>query len=526
MKKISILLTLILLSIPISKGEAKTVFLRAWVDKLRMRSAPNFSSSTIYVLKEGERVKPTGTYNSKKFKRTLRGITYNGNFIEVETLNGKTGWVYLPALTPLNLMAGEYKLKWKYKTGLTVFRTTLQYYKNRVYIPSNGKSLSSIKDTDDGLYILNAENGKLKKFIFSGYGDSDTTGLAIHNDKIFFGNDLGILCCYNYTGQKKYWSVKLDGDIEGAVSLSDCNNDGEVDVIAATESNSVYAVSGKNGKILWKFHDNRKSFFSNYGFYASPALCDLNSDGINDVVIGSRNSLFYGINGKNGELIWTIAGQVEETQVSPYGAYGKHYYGPYVKDANNAGIVSGIHSSAFINQNNGNLEIIISESYWNLYKISSSGEVKQKINLKNYSGIFSSPVMYKDKYYFGSSWWNEKNYFYIIDNERQQSHKISKISATAVIADILDNGKYEVIVPTETGELLIMNEYGGILSVIKIPSGAEATPLICDCDGDGKLEIIISCLDGYTYCYDTSSRGGVYWGQFRGNLKNSGFLKE
>lgn len=96
------------------------------------------------------------------------------------------------------------------------------------------------------------------------------------------------------------------------------------------------------------------------------------------------------------------------------------------------------------------------------------------------------------------------------------------LSATPVIADILDNGSLQMIVADEQGNIIIGDEDANALERYKIASGAEASCFIRDIDGDGKLELLIADLNGYLYCYDTKSKGEVFWGSYRGNSLNTG----
>ena len=99
-----------------------------------------------------------------------------------------------------------------------------------------------------------------------------------------------------------------------------------------------------------------------------------------------------------------------------------------------------------------------------------------------------------------------------------------KLSATPVVADILDNGTLQMIVADEDGNIIIADEDANELKRFKIASGAEASCFIGDIDGDGFLELLVADLNGYLYCYDTKSKGEVFWGSYRGNKLNTGVV--
>jgi hypothetical protein len=42
-----------------------------------------------------------------------------------------------------------------------------------------------------------------------------------------------------------------------------------------------------------------------------------------------------------------------------------------------------------------------------------------------------------------------------------------------------------------------------LLREFELPSGTETSPTLTDVDCDGKLDLLISCYDGFLYCYAT-----------------------
>ena len=235
--------------------------------------------------------------------------------------------------------AYRFPLKWKTKIGVSTFRTTMSYSNGMVIVGSNGESRSSLLDPMDGVYVINGKTGKVVKHIKPNKkGDTDVNGVAIYNNNIFFGDDESWVYSYTIQGNKR-WEFRADGDIEGAPALTDVQGDGYPDVILATESGSVFAIDGSNGKKIWSTtigkdeSDKKYEWLASKAFIASPAIYDINDDGVRDVLIGSRNASFYAFDGSSGEVIWR------------YDVY------------------SGIHSSAMIMAEGDNLRILFAESY-------------------------------------------------------------------------------------------------------------------------------------------------------------------
>ena len=84
---------------------------------------------------------------------------------------------------------------------------------------------------------------------------------------------------------------------------SDFNGDGVMDIVigggvdSLFSNNGVMAYNGVDGSLLWK-RSSRDELFG------SAIFQDLNSDGINDVVISGRAAQLLAIDGFDGSLLW------------------------------------------------------------------------------------------------------------------------------------------------------------------------------------------------------------------------------
>jgi len=103
------------------------------------------------------------------------------------------------------------------------------------------------------------------------------------------------------------------------ISLGDLNGDGIPDIIAGSRASKVYALSGKNLKILWIAYLNDE-------FFSAPAIADLNKDGTPDVVVGDLSGYLYALSGKNGKPLWIFK------------ADNSIYSSPVIGDLNKDGI--------------------------------------------------------------------------------------------------------------------------------------------------------------------------------------------
>lgn len=410
-------------------------------------------------------------------------------------------------------------LKWETRVGLTTFKTTILHSDGKVVVGSNGESAGSLADPMDGVLLLDGTTGRLLTHIKSTQpGDTDVNGVAWHKELLFFGDDTGAFFSFSERGEQR-WMFQGVGDVEGAPALTDLTGDYFPDVVFATEEGFIYALDGKSGDELWQFRTSpeptpdKYEWLQSNAFIASPAVVDINSDGVRDVLIGSRNAVFYAFDGKTGAVLWK---------------YHTH---------------SGIHSSALVTQSENDLRIIFAESYSEIHVLDRFGKRRGEGELSapggGIQGFFSSPVITPSgSILIGSAWWDDPDQltgrgdgFWIFHpfssgREARKFDGAGRISATPFLADILDEFYPQVGFVTENGTLLLAYHTGEAAGRFSMPAGAEATPLVADVDGDGKHEILIAMKDGFLRCYETPSEGRIEWGQFRGNNYNTGVMDD
>ena len=119
---------------------------------------------------------------------------------------------------------------------------------------------------------------------------------------------------------------------------SDLNNDDILDIVIGAGENEyvksaqgVLAIDGSTGDVIWQAPCKDQIF-------GSPTFIDINSDNINDVIIGGRSCQLYGLNGVNGDQIWQY--NPEEYSTHPILKYAnKNFYNSVLlPDCNGDGI--------------------------------------------------------------------------------------------------------------------------------------------------------------------------------------------
>jgi len=93
-------------------------------------------------------------------------------------------------------------------------------------------------------------------------------------------------------------------EISSVPAVADLDGDGTQDMVFATGAYYVVALNTRNKSLFWAYKISPFSTLSAPVRYASPAITDLNMDGIPDVIIGWANGKVMALNGVSGEIIW------------------------------------------------------------------------------------------------------------------------------------------------------------------------------------------------------------------------------
>ena len=82
-------------------------------------------------------------------------------------------------------------------------------------------------------------------------------------------------------------------------AVGDLNDDGINDLLFCDKPGHLHAIDGRSGKPLWDHEIHYRISFPN-----QPVIADLNGDEASDIVIPSHNSVLYAIDGRTGYEIW------------------------------------------------------------------------------------------------------------------------------------------------------------------------------------------------------------------------------
>lgn len=161
------------------------------------------------------------------------------------------------------------------------------------------------------------------------------------SEEVIFISDNEYVIAVDYSSKTLVWKpITLETEPLGSFTglhpscvLSDIDGDGKLDIIAVSVKGKVYGIKGNTGEVLLQFDAGTQNRMA-----CSPALADINKDGINEVLLGTEKGELYVLNFSNS--------QKESMQLF----YGKFFNKPItntpiVADADGDGYIDCIISS-------------------------------------------------------------------------------------------------------------------------------------------------------------------------------------
>jgi outer membrane protein assembly factor BamB len=377
--------------------------------------------------------------------------------------------------------------QWQTRVGTTTFRTTMAQSGATVVIGTHGKTLKGLGERDDGVYVLEGATGKVLATIRPpGTGDLDVGGIAVHADRIYFGTDNGWVVAAALGGARQ-WSHQLKGKVRPAPSLADLNGDGQVDVVVGDEEGTLAAIDGATGKRLWSVQTGSNDYGAK-GFIGGAAIADLDRDGRLEVVAGARDGILAAYRA-DGQVMWQAAHS------------------------------SGIHASPELGDfdGDGSPEVLAAWSYGDVSVLDGEsgtelwGQTLQQDD-GGIEGLFGTPVPLP-----GAPG-------VLVPAQREFKTFEDRVSASAVVTDIDNDGALEAIVGTEKGLLLALRADGGRAVLATLKGGIEAAAMLADVDTDGSSELLVASRDGLLTCFHTGSTAKPFLARSR-NTGELGVVK-
>jgi len=243
---------------------------------------------------------------------------------------------------------------------------------------------------------------------------------------------------------QNFWVYSTDGNIYSSPAVADLDDNGVMDIVIGSYDGKVYAIRGDTGQLLWDYYAIGE-------IYSSPAIGFVDSDNFLDVVFGTaggNSSRIVALKGSTGELIWSF------------------------NITTNFNITTKIHSSPAIDD------------------IDADGDRDVVIGADN-------GIIYAINGFDGTLLWNYTTG--------------SAIYSSPAIDDIDGDGRPEIIIGSDDGELYVLNgEDGSFLWSYDTGNSIRSSPVLADVDNDYNLDIIFGSDSGYVYALDGKS-GNEKW---------------
>lgn len=159
-------------------------------------------------------------------------------------------------------------------------------------------------------YSVNEEYANVKQVWMTKNLNAIYTAPLVHNNKVYVGDDLGILSCLDLKTGKLLWEYKSDNRILGTPA-----GEGNI-IVFGSADDFIYGINAKTGKELWKLKTEK------------PVMGAVSIDkGI--AYVGGSDEKFRAIDIKTGKLIWEYNGVKGYVETRPLIYDNKIFFGAW-----------------------------------------------------------------------------------------------------------------------------------------------------------------------------------------------------
>ncbi|MBI1799868.1 MAG: VCBS repeat-containing protein [Candidatus Eisenbacteria bacterium] len=330
---------------------------------------------------------------------------------------------------------------------------------------------------------------------------------------------------FDQAGHVKIGWPQVTGQVWAAPTIADLNNDGHKEILFANLFNGQFLAYRTDGS-EWMDGDSNPATSGVFhtvsgGFNAgTAAVAPLEGGGVTDVIFGDDSGYLY-------------AWRPDGTNVTGFPIH----------------VNSGFRASPAVGYLDGSgdtqLEIAIPGANDSLYVFEANGARRTGFPVRVSTGGVTRPPspaladINKDGYLdIVQAGTNGGVYVYdrngatlpFWNGARYSGLYSSASESSPVVADINGDGWPDVVVGGEDATLTgLSGANAQVLPGFPIPLGGEVrgTPALCDCDGDGKTEIVLADWDGTFYMWDYdlqfSPNAVPPWPQFHHDALHTGY---
>lgn len=291
---------------------------------------------------------------------------------------------------------------------------------------------------------------------------------------------------------QKLWEHPTSAAVAISPGLGDLNGDGYIDLVAADRNGVIYGLDGRQGGLIWN-----SEFRSGGGaILSSPLLVDINEkDGKLDVVIGTTTRGVLAIDGGTMRQIWS--GRVGSAVNSSSAA----------TDINGDGT-----DDVFIGTARGKVICLDGRQGGAVWTFSAGAPIKTAPVLVDINGDDIPDVI------IGST--NARIYALNgKDGTNIWGYSGSGEPSTVACSDFDRDRIPDIAVVTPSALIVLEGQKGSVLWKWSVPTSARPTqadpflpfpPAISDLNGDKIPDVILSAPRGHVYAIDGASKGSKY----------------
>jgi outer membrane protein assembly factor BamB len=434
----------------------------------------------------------TPVYSAEELAQAHTGIPWSAYALsESETINSKALWSYsLPTevAVPIIVRSGMVGLINDDRYQDFVFGTALNEL-----VALDGERGDEIFREDLGAPFIEP----LLKDV-NGDGDDDII--------VVFEN--GAITAFSYSDTlDRIWQFSGRVPITVPPALVDVNGDRTDDIVLATLDMDVITLDGRTGFEIWRFFDAETDIAH------APVAVELNDDGVEDILFSTRRGFLYAIDGSNGWGLWK----------SPL--TGMLAGPPSLGDLDGDGDVD------IVTLTRGGTLSAYSRLGRLLFTEETEGRYSVAPSVGDTDGDGEEEILYID---------NEGILSVVEGATRRELWRVTSaegpVNGRIVINDLNDDGIMEVLLPTLSGALLVLNGESGDQEALFNSSGRVwATPLVSDLNQSlfhrKRIKSILLCTEnGMVYAIQVQdwegrlfSFGKTSWVSTHHDIRNTGY---
>jgi len=337
------------------------------------------------------------------------------------------------------------------------------------------------------------------------------------------GDSMMVVVLDKFGQMKPGWPQPTLSSVWSSAACGDVDDDGSKELVFGSNGDKIYAFHADGTELIDGDADSStvgvfRTVQAGYNF-ATPAIADLDRDGVNDIIYGSADGYLY-------------AWHADTTNVPGFPVYT----GGPITASPAVGYLDGPGDTQ--------LDIVVGSTSESLFVFRADGSRRPGFpKWIKLSGTSKSPSpaladMNGDGYLDivvastggGINVYDRLGFFVIPwSNIRYSAMTNWASESSPVVADINGDGKPDIVMGDEERNLAALaGGTGAMLPGFPIVLNGEVrgTPALCDCDGDGMSEIVLADWDRNLYMWDYDfafSPGHIPpWPQFHHDAARTG----